>query len=83
MVLGEFVPKEELKSFMYDVFGLEEDCKKTDTCESLDDSVEKVGKDRMGSTSLIENFGMMLVIFIVIAILCIFVVILRFCSKAS
>ena len=82
LVLGQFIPKEELKSMIFDLLGQEEDCEET-LCETEVNSLGKVGKERMGSTSLVENFGMMLVFFAIIVVLCALVLLLSLLKKTG
>ena len=55
----------------------------TNDCVEEDELTQKIGKERIGSTSLFENFGMMLVILVVILFFCIIALVLRALVKVS
>ena len=75
LVLLEFIPKQEIKNFIYRIVGLRTDDIETNVNEDI---VENSGIERTGSPDLIQNMGMFLLVAIATAITVIVMVIV-FC----
>ena len=72
LLLLEFIPKEEIKDYIYDFLGLADECEKAEglTCvrEEPDEFKEEIGLSRTGSDDLLENMGMMSIVIIAIMV---------------
>ena len=71
LVLFEFIPTDEIKNFIYRLFGMADTLPEVSVQQ--DDIIEKVGVDRQGSSDLVENMGMMLIVLISIVFLVVFI----------
>ena len=85
IALYEFIPMESIKSWIRDLFGIEDNCSGgCHTASSEEDTLNfDSGIDRVGSNSLIDNMGAMLGLGIVIILLLIVLGLLLLCVKRS
>ena len=93
IALFEFIPTESFKSQLKELLGVEDespqviDDDSSSSCGangSEEDSVtEKSGIERVGTPSLIDNMGAMLLIGLLICLLLLILLLLRICTKRS
>lgn len=86
IALYEFIPMEEIKGWVEDLFGIENNQTADATFTNADvcgDSIFKNGIDRVGSNSLIDNMGAMLALGVAILFLLLVLGLLLLCVKKS
>ena len=78
LALMEFVPSEWLTDSISKVLGIT--CEEEDrTCDEHIDESDRTGLSKLGTTNIVTNMGIMLLVLVVILIFVIIILLLKYC----
>ena len=82
LALMEFIPSEWLTDAISDFFGI--GCKKDDaTCKESIDESERTGMSKLGSTNIVDNMGIMLLLAVFILLFVVLLLLSKHCMYAD